>query len=48
MHGQSITYSDIQLEEGVAVTAYEPYYITSSTEVVQNQNHTLTAIWVEN
>lgn len=24
---------------------YEPYYITESTQVVQNQNHTLTAIW---
>ena len=24
------------------------YYITSNTEVVENQNHTLTAIWEEN
>lgn len=37
--------SNIQLEENSTATAYEPYYITSSTEVVQNQNHTLTAIW---
>lgn len=37
--------SNIQLENGTVATKYEPYYITSSTEVVQNQNHTLTAIW---
>ena len=35
----------IQLEEGSEATAYEPYYITSSTSVVQEKNHTLTAIW---
>ena len=35
----------IQLEEGTAATPYEPYYITSSTPVSQNKNHTLTAIW---
>ena len=39
------TISNIQIEKGSTATAYEPYYITSSTEVVQNQNHTLTAIW---
>ena len=33
---------------GDAPTAYEPYYITSETNVVQNQNHTLKAIWQEN
>ena len=38
----------IQFEEGSTATAYEPYYITESTEVVQNQNHTLTAIWEPN
>ena len=27
---------------------YEPYYITSDTRVVQNQDHTLKAIWKEN
>ena len=43
--GESITYSELQIEEGSTATAYEPYYITESTEVVQNQNHTLTAIW---
>ena len=35
----------IQLEEGSVNTEYEPHYITSSTLVAQNQNHTLTAIW---
>ena len=40
--------SEIQIEEGSTATAYEPYYITSSTEVVQNNSHTLKAIWVEN
>ena len=37
-----------QLEEGTEATPYEPYYITSNTTVVQNQNHTLTAIWEKN
>ena len=43
--GDSITYTDIQFEEGSTATVYEPYYITLSTPVTQNQNHTLTAIW---
>ena len=34
-----------QLEEGETATEYEPYYITKNTEVVQDNNHTLTAIW---
>ncbi len=38
----------IQLEEGSTSTAYEPYYITSDTTVVQNSNHTLKAIWQAN
>ena len=38
----------IQLEKGSTATPYEPYYITSSTEVVQTENHTLTAIWEAN
>ena len=38
----------IQLEEGTVATAWEPYYITSSTTVVQNNNHTLTAMWQKN
>ena len=43
--GDSVTYSDIQLEEGSSATAYEPYIITSNTEVIQNDDHTLKAIW---
>ena len=39
---------NIQLEEGSIATAYEPYYITSDTTVVQNSNHTLKAIWQAN
>ena len=37
-----------QLEESNVATTYEPYYITNGTSVVQNQNHTLTAIWQRN
>lgn len=40
--------SNVQFEEGNNATEYEPYYLTSSTLVTQNKNHTLTAIWVEN
>ena len=39
---------NIKIEKGTTKTAYEPYYITSNTTVVQNQNHTLTAIWEKN
>ena len=41
----NVQFSNIQLEEGSTATAYEPYYITSDTTVVQNRNHTLTAMW---
>ena len=44
----TINITNIQLEEGSTATAYEPYYITNGTSVVQNQNHTLTAIWEKN
>ena len=44
----SSPYSNVQLEEGATATEYEPYYITSSTKVVQNKDHTLKAIWKEN
>ena len=37
--------SNIQLEEGVTATEYETYYVTSSTKITQNKDHTLTAIW---
>lgn len=46
--GDSITYSNIQIEEGETATEYEPYYITPSTTVVQKNNHTLKAIWEAN
>ena len=39
---------NIQLEEGDTATEYEPYYITPSTTVVQESNHTLKAIWEAN
>ena len=40
--------SYIQLEEGSVSTPYEPYYITPTTKVVQENNHTLKAIWQAN
>lgn len=40
--------TDAQLEEGDTATPYEPYYITPSTTVVQENNHTLKAIWKAN
>ena len=40
-----IDIDSFQIEEGTEATAYESYYITSSTPVSQNKNHTLTAIW---
>ena len=38
-------FSNIQLEEGTVETAYEPYYVATTTPVTQTKNHTLTAIW---
>ena len=38
----------VQLEEGSTATPYEPYYITSSTTVVQDKDHTLKAVWIPN
>ena len=38
----------VQFEKGTTVTAYEPYYIISSTDVVQPKNHTLKAVWEAN
>lgn len=38
----------VQLEEGTEATPYEPYFIESNTTVVQEKNHTLTAIWQKN
>ena len=44
-------YMDINsfiIEEGTTATIYEPYYVTSGTNVTQAKNHTLTAIWEVN
>ena len=46
--GESIKYYNIQLEQGETATPYEPYYITPTTKVVQQKNHTLKAIWQAN
>ena len=40
--------TDVQIEEGTTATPYEPYYITDETKVVQDQDHTLNAIWKAN
>ena len=40
--------NNIQFEKSTEATAYEPYYITSSTTVVQDKDHTLTAKWIPN
>ena len=41
---------NIQLEEGSTATEYEPYFVTSSTKVTQNNDnkYVLTAIWEPN
>ena len=44
----TVTFSDIQLEEGTEATAYEPYYIQSNTPITRDSDHTLTAIWEAN
>ena len=46
--GNTVTYSNIQLEEGSTATTYEPYYVTSSTTVTSTKNHTLAARWKDN
>lgn len=46
--GDNTIDAKIQLEEGSTATPYEPYYITPSTTVVQENNHTLKAIWQAN
>lgn len=47
-HETGVKFANLQLEEGSIATEYEPYYITSSTTVVQPNNHTLTAVWEKN
>ena len=44
----NVDISNVQLEEGTVATDFEPYFITSSTKVTQNKEHTLIAIWEEN
>ncbi len=46
----NVDISNVQLEEGSTATEYEPYYVTSSTKVTQNNNdrYVLTAIWEPN
>ena len=41
----NVDISNVQLEEGPSATAYEPYFVTNSTTVTQDEDHTLTAIW---
>ena len=38
----------VQLEEGTTATAFEPYYVLSTTNVTQTKDHTLTAKWQSN
>jgi len=56
-YGESMTQSvldtivantNVQIEEGAEATAYEPYYVTSSTTVTQEKDHVLKAIWQKN
>lgn len=47
-NGANVHIRNVQLEEGDTATEYEPYYITPSTTVVQDKNHTLKAIWKAN
>ena len=44
----SVSWNNIQIEEGSTATTYEPYYVATSTPVTQAKNHTLTAIWEQN
>ena len=44
----SISWNNIQIEEGTTETTYEPYYISSSTKVTTARNHILTASWTAN
>ena len=44
----SVVIYNIQMEEGDTATEFEPYYITPSTTVVQDKDHTLKAIWEAN
>ena len=41
----SISWNNVQLENGSTYSTYEPYFITSTTPVTINSNHVLKAIW---
>ncbi len=41
----TLTNYNIQIESGSTNTTFEPFYIRNDTKVVQNTNHTLTAVW---
>ena len=46
--GTYTKFKNLQLEEGDTATEYEPYFIKENTKIVQNNNHTLKAIWKAN
>ena len=43
-----ISEANIMVNPGESAEQYEPYYVTNGTTVVQNESHTLKAIWKEN
>ena len=44
----SISWNNLQIEEGSKATVYEPIYVTSSTKVTLTSNHKLVANWTAN
>ena len=44
----SISWNNLQIEEGSKATVYEPIYVTSSTKVTIPSNHKLVAHWTAN
>ena len=44
----SISWNNLQIEEGSKATVYEPIYVTSSTKVTLTSNHKLVANWTQN
>ena len=44
----SISWNNLQIEEGSKATVYEPIYVTSSTKVTLTSNHKLVANWTSN
>ena len=41
----SISWNNVQLENGSTYSTYEPYFIISTTPVTINSDHVLKAIW---